>query len=706
MKKKIPIVKQEGIKDCGTACLLSIIRYYGGNISMERLRELTKTSKIGTTAYHLTVASEKLGFVSKGVKCKSINDLKDKIDIPFIAHLVINHSYKHYVVIYDLNYKKKIVTIMDPNSGIKKLSFDDFNKMWSKIIITFYPIKKIPTYKTENTVKKLIKFLICNNKKAFFQIVYLSLFITFFNIINSYYFKIIIDDIVVNSKNAFYLISLLFIIFVILKTLSEFFRSQLILYSNQKIDYQLFTKTFNHVMNLPYDYFKNKTTGEILSRISDLNYIKEAISKIIVTIFVDLLLIIFSSFILLKINKDLFLITLIIFILYLFIALIFSPIYKKLITLSQEKNAQINSSLIESINGFETIKSMNLQNRTINKIENQYIDNLYLERKVNKSHNIQQFLKDLVGGIGTLLILFIGYLKVIDGDISIGDLITYNSLLIYFLTPIKNILELEPLIRYALTSIKRVNELYEIDMENLEIYHKYTGNKIKGNITIKDFSYSINDKDLILSNINLNINKGDKIMIIGNSGCGKSTLLKSLLKYSKIERNKIFIDDKDINDYNIKELRENITYVSQNETLFTDSIYNNIILNKDIDYNEFLNKSRLTEVDKICNKKYLGYDTLLEENGFNISGGERNRIILCRALVESSNIILLDEALNEIDVNMERRILKRIFKKMKDKTIIVVSHRLENMDLYDRVVSMENGSIKNILERKDECFNG
>jgi len=706
MKKKIPIIKQEGVKDCGASCLLSIIRYYGGDISLEKLRELTKTTKIGTTAYHITLASEKLGFVSKGIKCKSLNDLNNKIDVPFIAHLVINKSYKHYIVVYDLNYKKKIVTIMDPNSGVKKISFDEFNKMWSKVVITFYPIKKIPIYKTNNNIKNIVKFLVCNNKVVFIEIILLSLFITLFNIINSYYFKIIIDDIIVSSLNNFYLVSFVFIILILLKSLSEYFRNQLILYSNQKIDYHLFTKTFTHVMNLPYDYFKNKTTGEILSRISDLNYIKEAISKIIVTIFVDLLLIIISSTILLGINKDLFLITIIIFILYLIVALIFSPIYKNLINISQEKNAQINSKLIEAINGFETIKSMNLQNRTINKIENQYMDNLYIEHKVNKNHNIEQFLKDLVGGLGLFVILFIGYLKVLNGVLSIGDLITYNSLLIYFLTPIKNILELEPLIRYALSSFRRVNELYEIDMEKLEIDHKYTGNKITGDITIKDFSYSINDRDIILNNINLNINRGSKIMIIGNSGCGKSTLLKSLLKYFEIERNKIFIDNKDINDYSTQELRENITYVSQNETLFTDSIFNNIILNKDIHYDKFLKMSRLTEVDKICNNKYLGYDTLLEENGFNISGGEKNRIILCRALINSSNVILLDEALNEIDVNMERRILKRIFKRMKDKTIIVVSHRLENMDLFDKVVNMENGIIKNILERKDECPNG
>jgi len=706
MKKKIPVIKQEGIKDCGAACLLSIIRYYGGDISLEKLRELTKTTKIGTTAYHIIRASEKLEFSSKGIKCKSLNDLKNKINVPFIAHLVINKSYKHYVVVYDLNYKKNIVTIMDPNSGVKKLTFDEFNKMWSKVIITLYPTKKIPIYKTNKSVNNLIKYLILNNKKVFVEIILLSLFITMFNIINSYYFKIIVDDIAVSSINNFYIISFVFIILILLKSLSEYFRNQLILYSNQKIDFQLFTKTFNHVINLPYDYFKNKTTGEILSRISDLNHIKDAINKIIVTIFVDLLLILISSTILLTINKDLFLITIIIFILYLIVALIFSPIYKNLINLSQEKNAQINSKLIESINSFETIKSMNLQNNVINKIENQYVDNLYVENKVNTYHNIQQTIKDLIGGIGLFMILFIGYLKVMNGVLSVGDLITYNSLLIYFLTPIKNILELEPLIRYALSSFKRINELYEIDNEKLEIDNKYIEKRIIGNIKYKDFNYSINDRDLILNKINLNIEKGNKIMIVGNSGCGKSTLLKSLLKYYKIKRDKIFIDDKDINDYNTKQLRENITYVSQNETVFTDSIFNNIVLNRKIDYDKFLKFVKITEVDKICNDRYLGYDTLLEENGFNVSGGERNRIILCRALINSANIILLDEALNEIDVNMERRILKRIFKDMKDKTIIVVSHRLENMDLYDKVINVENGSIKNVIERKDKWFYG
>ena len=312
--------------------------------------------------------------------------------------------------------------------------------------------------------------------------------------------------------------------------------------------------------------------------------------------------------------------------------------------------------------------------------------------KMNKISNIQVLIKDLIGGIGIIIILFVGYLLVIDNKMTLGDLITYNSLLIYFLEPIKSILDLEPLVRYSISSLKRINELFEIEEEFLGIDKRYTGNRIKGNILINNLSYSPNDKDYILNKINFKINKGEKALLIGKSGSGKSTLVKLLLNYSKVKRNQILIDNKDINDYNTKELRNNITYVSQNETLFTNSIYENIVLSNKVDYDEFLEICKFTEVEQIIKNKPLGYDTLLEENGFNISGGEKNRIILSRALTNDFSILILDEALNELDIDMERRILKRLFKKYKDKTMIIISHRLENMDLFDKVIKIKNGN--------------
>ena len=703
MKKKIVFVKQEGVKDCGVSSLLSIIKYYGGNINIEKLREMTKTNKSGTTAYHLIECAEKLGFMSKGIRCNKIEDLKNKVNFPFIAHVIINKSYKHYIVVYNINYKKQIVTIMDPAVGIKKLSFNEFNKIWSKVIITIYPIKKIPKFKNNKDIFKLIKHIIFTNKKIFINIIILSLFITLFNIINSYYFKIIIDDIVSNSLSNFYRVSILFLIIIIVKTISDYFRNQSLLYINQKIDFLLIKESFSHIINLPYDYFKNKTTGEITSRISDLNYIKEVVSKATLTIFVDMLLFICASILLFSINKTLFLITLIIFILYIITVVIFSPIFKRKIAEVQESQAIVNSHIIESINGFESIKGLNLQSNIINKLEYKYIKFLNKDYSINHTYNIQTIFKNLIEGIGVLSILFIGTLLALEGKISIGDVITYNSLLIYFLNPIKNVLELEPLIRYAISSFKRIGELFSIEKEKLLIDEKYTGNKIKGDIKFKNYCYNINDKDEILKDINLNIKVGEKIMIVGPSGCGKSTLIRALLNYSNNPRNTIFINNKDILDYNLKELRNNITYVSQNETIFNDSIYNNINIKNNLEYNDFLELSKMTEVNQLCNKKSLGYDYLLEENGFNISGGEKGRIILCRALSENNNIILLDEALRELDVNMERRILKKLFSNMKNKTIIIVSHRLENMDLFDKVVKMNDGKINKVIERK-KCY--
>lgn len=698
MKKKIVVVKQEGVKDCGVASLLSIIRYYGGNISIEKLREETKATKHGITAFHIVCCANKLGFSSKGIKCKEIQDLK-KINLPAIAHVIINNSYKHYVVIYKIDFKKSIITLMDPSCGIKKISFDEFNNIWSKVIIDLFPLRKIPYYKQSKTITKLIREILLSNKKIILFIFIMSVFVTFANIINSYYFKIIIDNSYLFTNNIVCIL-FLFIFVLILKISSDYIRNKLIYNLQKKLDFSLVTKSFNQIINLPYNYFKNKTSGEMISRINDLNYIKEVVSRVILSVFMDLVIIVLVFVVLLKINYILCGITVLISFLYLFVAIIFSSLFKKEIISSQEKFSLVNSYMIESTNGFETIKNMNLENKITNNLENKYINYLESEYKIKKYNNIQQTLKEIIGSFGTFLILSVGYLFVNKGMITIGELITYNSLLMYFLNPIRNILDLEPLIRYASSSIKRINELFDVDKEELTIDKKYVGKTIQGKIEFKNLSYSFNDKDMIIKNFNLKINKGDKIAIIGKSGCGKSTILKLLLNYYKINNGKVFIDDKDINDYNLKELRNNIIYVSQDETLFTDSVINNILIKNNIDYDTFLDKCRLTEVNSICENKYLGYDFLLEENGFNLSSGERERIILCRTLTKEANIIILDEALNKVDVDTERRILKNILKNNKDKTIIMVSHRLENLDLFDKIVTIKNGKIGKIIKKR------
>ena len=282
--------------------------------------------------------------------------------------------------------------------------------------------------------------------------------------------------------------------------------------------------------------------------------------------------------------------------------------------------------------------------------------------------------------------------------LTIGSLITFNSLVYYFITPIKTSLDFYKDLFYVKNSIKRINNILNYKYEKLD---KNTNLLITGDIKINNLEFSYNNKTKIINDISLNINNQDKVLILGSSGSGKSSLLKLLYKYYDIKRNNIFINDYDINDFSLKDIRENITYISQNEVLYNDTIRNNIILDRDIDDKSFINVCNMLYVNEIIKDNILSYDYNLEENGANISGGQRQRIILARSLLKKSKIILIDEGLNEIDINLERKILKNIFTYFKDKTIIIVSHRLDNMDLYNKVINIEQGKVKDVLVKNE-----
>ena len=209
---------------------------------------------------------------------------------------------------------------------------------------------------------------------------------------------------------------------------------------------------------------------------------------------------------------------------------------------------------------------------------------------------------------------------------------------------------------------------------------------------------------LAVNDISFSVEQGEFVAIVGSSGSGKSTLLKIMYKYYEVERDKLYIGKYDINDYTLKDIRNNITYISQNELLYTDTIKNNIILDRQISYEDFLEVCNLTYVSDIIKEKKISYDYLLEESGANLSGGQRQRIVLARALLKQSKIILIDEGLNEVDISLERKILLNIFKKYQDKTIIIISHRLDNSDLYNLSITLNEGTVKEVVSKKWMIF--
>ena len=422
-------------------------------------------------------------------------------------------------------------------------------------------------------------------------------------------------------------------------------------------------------------------------------YLTKSFTRFIINVFIDIPTFIIGAFILILINKTLFIYLILTILGYLIIFNAFKYNTKKMTNLVQEESAKTTSMLVESIAGYETIKGLNYEKEFNHKLDKLYLKLLQHMLSFDSILNIQDFLKELIDSIINPLIIYAGSIMVLNNNLNISTLVAFISLSPLFLNPIKNGIDLYNDYCYIKNSLKRANDLFNCHIEQLD----KSDLKIKGNIVFDNvyFKYSNND---ILNNINFNINQGEKVLVIGSSGNGKSTILKLINKYYNIERNKIFIDNIDINDFSLGDIRSNITYVPQEEKIFTDTIRNNIMIGSALSQSEFIKICNLVSIDEIVKDNMLGYDMLLEEGGANISGGQRQRIALARALARNSKIIMIDEGLSQMDINLERKILKNIFNKYKSSTIIIVSHRLDNMDLYDKVIRVEKGKHE-VLER-------
>ncbi len=679
MNKKV-VVKQDGIKDCAIASVLSVIRYYNGNISKEELSYIIKATDRGTSAYHIIEGVKSIGFDAYGIK-KTSNELFDKVEIlPLIAHVKLNNLY-HYIVVYEIDNKKKYLKVMDPAFGIKKINFEEFSNIFLSSIIILYPVRTIPkTIEKDNMFNFIINSFLCK-KDLIFKILLLSIFVIIFTILNNLYFKILIDYLVIHYTNKILLfLTLLFLFIISLKNVFNYKRNKILLKYIYDVNNLINSKVVNHIFNLPYKYFKSRPSSEIVTKIKELERIKETVSHLFLTLFVDSIFMILSFVILIVINKLLFFMLFFIAAFYILITIVYSKILKNTIYSIQNSEVNYNRELTENIEGFETVRNLNLNNERVDRVISNYSKYLKVTKDYDNSMNNQINFKNLLIDISLILILSVGVYFINNNSLTLGDLVTFNTLILFFIEPFKQIIDLIVNMEYIKSSIERINELMIIKPEE---NHKSLEN-INGNILIKNLNYSYNDVDVILENININILKKDKILLYGKSGSGKSTLIKILLKYIDNYGGSVYINNRNLKDIESMIIRNSFTFISQNEKIFSDSLINNILLDRKVSNKKLECILKITNVNKIIDSKKFRNLHLIEEDGFNLSGGERQKIILARGLIKNSNYIVLDEALSEVGIDEEIEIIKNIFEKLKDKTIIYISHKRELLSLFEK----------------------
>ena len=685
------VVLQDGIKDCGICCLLSIIRFYGGEVSKEYLREITNTTKEGVSFYNLIEAAKILGFEAMGVT-GNIEDINVN-NLPCIVHFIVNKSYKHFIVLYQINKKKQKVTIMDPARGKKTISYAEFRLLTSSNYLFLTPIKQMPKIQKKNKIYEIIKDQFKSNKNLLLQIVLLTLSYFFLNIITSFHFKYIFEySVNYNIYNNLLFISYCLSFLYLLKNINLFLRNILLSKWTSIFDYKTTTLTYKQLLLLPYLYYKNRTTGEVISRFKDLNTIRMFLSNLFCILTTEGISLIIFYTIMKKYSKSLTRIIIAILIFLSIVSILFQKRKKKRMRTISKSQDKINSYVIQGVMNVDTIKGTHLEKRLIDKFSLQYksfLEKNYTYNLIEQAHN---FIKINVDDFLNIIIYGLGSFYIIKKDLTLGNFILYQTFFSYFKNNFQSLIFLiEEYSTYKI-ALERVEDIFMITRDNFSNNYFYLSYQLRGDIIFKNINYKIGNKKL-LNRLNLVIKQGDKVLLSGDSGCGKSTLLKMLVRYIEIDYGHIKIAGIDINHYHLENIRTNITYVTSNEYLFTDTLRNNILLYKDYTEEEFNKVCKICFIDDIIENKMTGYDALIEENGFNLSTGEKQRIVLARSILRKSNIYILDEALSGIDIARERKILYGIFEYLKDKTIIVISHRFNNKKCFNRILKIERGRI-------------
>lgn len=697
-------VKQHDITDCGAACLATICKQNDYKIGITRIREVAGTDKQGTNVYGIIKAAETLGFSAKGVKGDK-EAFFSEFPLPCIAHVIIDGNLLHYVVIHKIT--KKQVVIADPGEGIVKLTpeefFGDVHKegkppkyQWSGVLIL---LVKSESFQTGDETKGLFQrfiHLLLPQKKLIIHIFIASLIYTILGILAAFYFKVLVDDILPDSlMKTLTTLSIGIIVLNIFKVILNAFRTHLLLYLSQKLDIALLLGYYRHVLELPMNFFGTRKVGEIVSRFNDASKVRDAISGATLTIMIDTLMAVAGAVILYLQNVQMFGITVIMVVLYLIIVLTFNKWYEQLNRKQMEDNSQLTSYLVESLNGIQTVKAYNAERKANRETEIKFVKLLKSIFDLSWVSNLQSSLKIFVELVGGVVILWVGSVCVIKGQITIGQLITFNSLLVYFLDPVKNLINLQPQMQTAVVAADRLGEILDLEAEKGENERKkLCPDSLSGDIVFKDVSFRYGTRQLVLEDINLTIKKGQKVAFVGESGSGKTTLSKLLLHLYKAESGNILINDNNIEDIQIEKLREKIAYISQETFLFSGSILDNLSLG--LDYatmDDVIEATKSAQAHDFINELPLRYETRLEENGANLSGGQRQRLSIARAMLKKPDILIMDEATSNLDAITEKQLDKTISEYSENMTTIFIAHRLSTIKNCDQIFVMDKGRI-------------
>lgn len=694
MKKKLiakSFVLQHDQSDCGVACLLSLVQYYDGINSLEKLRKLSGTTKQGTTLLGLYQVANKVGFTAEGNEA----DIQTLIDHgePVILHVVIDDKLQHYVVCY--GYENNQFIIGDPAKGITNYSKAKLEKIWvSKTCLTLTPNDNfVKATIDRKSKKKWFLNLLQEDKKLLIISVVLGIGIALLGMAMSVFSQKLIDDILPsqNTKKLIFgigLLTFLLLVRVGFTALREF----LLIRQSKDFNNRIIDSFYSSLLHLPKPFFDTRKIGELVARLNDTNRVQKVIKFIASNFIIDILVVLVSFGFLFFYSWKVGIIAFISLPIYFFIVYRFNTRIIKSQKEVMQSYALSESNYISSMQGIATVKNLNRQSffQKINQLVFGNLQNKIVD--LGKINVRLALLSGIAGVVFLMAILSYTSFQVYDKQMQLGELMAILGIVGSLLPSITNLALVAIPINEAKIAFNRMFEFTSIEKEN------------QGNINIQNFesltlqnlSFRFAGRSQLLKKVNLSIKKGKLSAIVGESGSGKSTLSQILQKFYDFENGEILINKvNSLRDIKLDHWRNLIGVVPQEITIFNGNVLDNILLGKESELDNVISFCKQYGFEEFIKDFPQGYATLLGEEGVNLSGGQKQIIALARVLYKKPQLLILDEATAAMDRKTEKFSVELISKLKEQMGILFISHRLETLKKYaDTIYVLENGETK------------
>ncbi|MTH15175.1 peptidase domain-containing ABC transporter [Flavobacterium sp. LC2016-01] len=718
--KKFTHYKQTDVKDCGPTCLKIIAKHYGKVINIQELRDTSETTREGSNLLFLSDAAEKIGFRTLGVKLSS--ERLEEAPLPCILHWNKNH----YVVLYKI--KNGTYYISDPGFGLIEYNKEDFLKLWignnageqtkEGVALLMEATPKFFQSDFDKEDNKGVGFGLLAQYvlryKSYLMQLSIGLFASSLIMAIAPFLTQSIVDVGIQNQNLNFIYLILFAQLFLFagRTGLELIRSWILLHLSTRINISLISDFFIKLMNLPISFFDVRMTGDIMQRIND----HRRIEKILTTSSLSVLFSVINMFVLGAVlayfNWKIFLVFFAGSLLYfgwitLFLKRREILDYKRFAEVSQEQ-----SKVIELINGMQEIKLHNAEKQKRwgweyiqARLFRVSIKGLVLEQSQTIGSSVINELKNI-------FIIFLSAKLVIDGSITLGMMLAISSIVGSLNGPITQLIEFVRELQDAKISLARLSEIHEKEDETEQESHQSSDVPYDADIEIKNMSYRYLGSDIpVLKDLSLIIPANKVTAIVGTSGSGKTTLMKLLLKFYEPEKGEISIGNAQLRNISQKAWRSNVGAVMQEGFIFSDTIANNIAFGVDkIDKKRLIYAADVANIKDYISELPLGYNTKIGAEGLGMSTGQKQRLLIARAVYKNPEILFFDEATSALDANNEKEIMQKLDIFFKDKTVIVIAHRLSTVMNADQIVVLDKGKIIEIgnhsalVEQKGNYF--